>query len=119
MSDPLHYQSLSEVCRSLKSGALRSVDVTQAIIDRADRLEPQLSAFALRLSERALQRAQQLRLKWAGHFTHFVQEERATVRYFEQAFAFLGCACKRAPPVSKKLAFEQVLGKCRTVLGDE
>ncbi len=60
MSDPLHYQSLSEVCRSLKSGALRSVDVTQAIIDRADRLEPQLSAFALRLSERALQRAQQL-----------------------------------------------------------
>jgi len=54
----LHYQPLSTVCKALKSGALKSVDVTQHIIDRILRLEPHLKSYALLLVESAMAQAE-------------------------------------------------------------
>ena len=54
----LHELSLSEVCRRMKSGELSSVDVTAHAIARIDAAQPRLHAFALQLSERAMQQAQ-------------------------------------------------------------
>ncbi len=56
----LHYLSLSEVCRQIKSGARSAVSVTEAMVQRIDALDPTLHAYALRLTERALERADQL-----------------------------------------------------------
>jgi amidase len=54
MSSDLHYLSLDEVARRLKARTLTSVDATRAILDRIDRLDPTLKAYATVTRERAL-----------------------------------------------------------------
>ena len=56
----LHYQTLSAVCRQLKSGAVTSVAVTEHMLNRIARLEPQLHSYAMVLAEDAQQQARQL-----------------------------------------------------------
>ena len=50
----LHFQSLSSICRQLKSGALSSVALTQYIFERIHRLYGQTLSFARLLEEQAL-----------------------------------------------------------------
>ena len=57
MSADLHYLSLDEVGRRLKARKLSSVEVTQAILDRIDKLDPRLKSYATLTPERALQDA--------------------------------------------------------------
>lgn len=54
MSADLHYLSLDEVARRLKARTLTSVDATGAILDRIDRLDPQLKSYATLTRDRAL-----------------------------------------------------------------
>ena len=54
MPADLHYLSLDEVAKRLKARKLRSVEVTEAILDRIDKLDPKLKAFATITRERAL-----------------------------------------------------------------
>jgi amidase len=54
---PLHYKTLSEVAATIAGGELDSVSVTQAILTRIERLEPQLHSYINVLGEQALQRA--------------------------------------------------------------
>jgi amidase len=54
MSSELHYLSLDEVARRLKARKLSSLEATQAILDRIDKLEPRLKAYATVTRERAL-----------------------------------------------------------------
>lgn len=62
----LHYQSLSEVCRQIKSGALDSVDVTAHQLERINRLEPELKSFAMVLDDQAMKDAEALDAKRAA-----------------------------------------------------
>tara|TARA_B100000767_G_scaffold275262_1_gene311304 strand:- start:908 stop:2350 length:1443 start_codon:yes stop_codon:yes gene_type:complete len=52
--EPLHFQSLSSICRQLKSGALSSVALTQYMFKRIHKLDGQTLSFALLLEEQAL-----------------------------------------------------------------
>jgi len=54
MSVDFHYLSLDEVAGRLKARTLTSVDVTQTILDRIDRLDPILKSYATLTRERAL-----------------------------------------------------------------
>jgi amidase len=54
MSADLHYLSLDEVARRLKARTLTSVDATQALLDRIERLDPRLKSYATVTRERAL-----------------------------------------------------------------
>jgi amidase len=54
MSSELHYLSLDEVARRLKARKLSSVEATQTILNRIDRLDPKLKAYATVTRERAL-----------------------------------------------------------------
>jgi amidase len=54
MSAEIHYLSLDEVARRLKARTLTSVDATQAILERVDRLDPKLKSYATLTGERAL-----------------------------------------------------------------
>jgi amidase len=54
MSSELHYLSLDEVARRLKARKLSSVEATQAILDRIDKVDPKLKAYATLTRERAL-----------------------------------------------------------------
>ncbi len=54
---PLHYLSLSDVCRRLKSGAFSAVAVTEAMLARIGRLDPELKAYVTVTGERALAQA--------------------------------------------------------------
>ena len=56
----LHYQSLSDVCRQLKSGALTSAAVTEHMVERIVALDPQLHSYALLLSDGAASQAEAL-----------------------------------------------------------
>lgn len=56
----LHYQSLSEVCRQIKSGALTSVAVTEHQLGRIQALDPELKSMAMVLADSALARAEAL-----------------------------------------------------------
>ena len=60
MSSDLHYLSLDEVARRLKARKLSSVEATQAILDRIDKLDPGLKSYATVTPERALQDAVRL-----------------------------------------------------------
>ena len=53
----LHYRSLSDVCRQLKSGELSSVEVTKHQLQRIEALEPTLKSMAMVIAESALERA--------------------------------------------------------------
>ncbi|MDP2331122.1 MAG: amidase [Reyranella sp.] len=54
MPEDLHYLSLDEVARRLKARKLSSVEVTQAILGRIEKLDPRLKAYATLTAERAL-----------------------------------------------------------------
>lgn len=59
MSD-LHYLSLSEVCRRIKSGELSAARVTEACLSRIRELEPRLHSFARVMDDQALATAERL-----------------------------------------------------------
>ncbi|MFQ3346748.1 MAG: amidase [Candidatus Azotimanducaceae bacterium] len=52
--ESLHFQSLSSICRQLKSGALSSVTLTQYMFERIHKLTGQTLSFARLLEEQAL-----------------------------------------------------------------
>jgi amidase len=54
MATDLHYLSLDEVARRLKARKLSSVETTQAILDRIDKLDPRLKSYATLTADRAL-----------------------------------------------------------------
>ena len=54
---PLHYETLSEVATKIAQGDLDSVQVTQALLARIDRLEPKLHSYITVMGEQALERA--------------------------------------------------------------
>ena len=54
---PLHYLSLSDVCRRTKSGELSAVAVAEAVLSRIDRLDPRLKAYVTVTADDALARA--------------------------------------------------------------
>ncbi|MCW5736555.1 MAG: amidase [Enhydrobacter sp.] len=54
MSAGFHYLSLDEVARRVKARDVTSVEVTKAILDRIDRLDPKLKTYAALTRERAL-----------------------------------------------------------------
>ena len=56
----LHFQTLSDTCRQLKSGALSAVTLTEYMIARILDHDATLKSYALLLAESAIQRAQQL-----------------------------------------------------------
>jgi Asp-tRNA(Asn)/Glu-tRNA(Gln) amidotransferase A subunit family amidase len=60
MSNDLHYLSLDEVARRLKARKLSSVEATQAILNRIEKLDPKLKSYATVTPERALQDAARL-----------------------------------------------------------
>ncbi|MBI3199156.1 MAG: amidase [Rhodospirillales bacterium] len=60
MPEDLHYLSLDEVARRLKARKLSSVEVTQAILGRIEKLDPRLKAYATLTAERALADAARL-----------------------------------------------------------
>ena len=57
MDVPLHYLSLSDVCRRLKSGEFSAVAVTGAMLARIERLDPSLKSYVTVTAEDALARA--------------------------------------------------------------
>lgn len=60
MNEPLHYQSLAETCRQIKSGARSSMAVTEATLQRIAELDGELKSFVMVLAEQALARAAEL-----------------------------------------------------------
>lgn len=60
MSDDLHYLSLDEVARRLKTRKISSVDLTQTMLDRIARLDPGLKSYITLTPERALGEARRL-----------------------------------------------------------
>jgi len=56
----LHYQSLSDTCRQLKSGALSSAALTEHMVARIVEHDEGLKSYALLLVESAAQRAEEL-----------------------------------------------------------
>ena len=66
-----------------------------------------------------LEHTQQFRLHGRRHVADFVQEDRPLVRHLEAALALADRAGERAFLVAEQLAFQQRLGQCRTVDGDE
>ena len=54
---PLHFQSLSSVCRQLKSGALSSVDVTREMLRRCEEHDGNYQSYARMLADTALAEA--------------------------------------------------------------
>lgn len=54
---PLHYLSLADLCRRLKSGELSATNVVTATLARIETLEPRLKAYVRVLGEEALQTA--------------------------------------------------------------
>lgn len=61
----LHYQSLADTCRQIKSGALSSVAVTEHILARIADNEGKLESYAIVLAERAIEQAASLDAKHA------------------------------------------------------
>jgi len=62
----LHYQSLSDTCRQLKSGALSSAELTEYMVSRIVEHDEQLKSYALLMIESAAQQAAQLDVQRAG-----------------------------------------------------
>ena len=60
MPEDLHYLSLDEVARRLKARKLSSVEATKSILERIEKLDPKLKAYATLTAERALADAARL-----------------------------------------------------------
>ena len=63
---PLHYLSLSDLCRRLKSGALSAVAVTEAMLARIERVDGALKAYVTVTADDALAQATALDARRAG-----------------------------------------------------
>ena len=59
--------SASQLIDLYRSGAASPVDVTQAVLDRIDRLNPQLNAFCVVDAPAALQNAKDSEARWQAH----------------------------------------------------
>ncbi|MBN9086149.1 MAG: amidase [Reyranella sp.] len=57
MSADLHYLGLDEVAKRLKARQLSSVDATRALLERIDRLDPELKSYATLTPDHALTEA--------------------------------------------------------------
>lgn len=58
------WAGIAELNEAFASGALSPVEATQALINRADRLEPHLNAFVLRENDSALAAAKASEIRW-------------------------------------------------------
>ena len=58
IQSPLHSQSLSSLCRQLKSGALASLDVTRSMLSRCEEYDGNYQSYARLLTDAALAEAQ-------------------------------------------------------------
>ncbi len=58
MTQELHYNSLADTCRRIKSGEFTSVQVTEALLARIEALEGELRAFAMVTADEALKAAE-------------------------------------------------------------
>src|SRR5262245_33954513 len=66
-----------------------------------------------------LEHAKKLGLRGRRKLTDLVEKERAFARRLERTFARGVCAGERAALVPEQLTFDETLGKCSTVDGDE
>jgi aspartyl-tRNA(Asn)/glutamyl-tRNA(Gln) amidotransferase subunit A len=55
--DEIYWMSATDLASALESGDLSSVEVTQALIDRTDHVDPRIRAYLNRTSDRALDEA--------------------------------------------------------------
>jgi aspartyl-tRNA(Asn)/glutamyl-tRNA(Gln) amidotransferase subunit A len=60
MQNDLHYKSLVEAARLIKTHEISSLELTQACLDRTTRLEPELNCFITLAGELALQDAERV-----------------------------------------------------------
>src|SRR5580765_1386185 len=66
-----------------------------------------------------LQSPQQFDLQWRRHLAHLVEKKRSACGRTQKSLSVLGCSCKRALCMAKKLAFEQRFGQCSAIDGKE
>jgi Asp-tRNA(Asn)/Glu-tRNA(Gln) amidotransferase A subunit family amidase len=64
MADDLHYLSASEAIALFKARKLSPVELMQAVIDRAEKVEPRINAFTFSHFERALDQAKQAEVRY-------------------------------------------------------
>jgi aspartyl-tRNA(Asn)/glutamyl-tRNA(Gln) amidotransferase subunit A len=62
----LHYLSAAEALRSFRARELSPVELVQAVIDRAEKVEPTINAFAQTLYDEALEQARGAEARYAG-----------------------------------------------------
>ncbi len=62
----LHYLTATEALRSFRARELSPVELVQAVIDRAEKVEPTINAFAETLYEEALEQAREAEARYAG-----------------------------------------------------
>ena len=77
------------------------------------------ASCADRLNLAALEEAQQARLHLQAHLADFVEEQRSAMRRLEPADLVAIGAGETATSVPEQLGFEQAVGDCRAVDGDE
>jgi hypothetical protein len=65
------------------------------------------------------ERAEQLRLHGRAHFRHFVEEQRSTVGFDEEALSLLVGSGEGAPCVAEKLGFKERIRQGGAVDGDK
>ena len=66
MSEELHYLSATEALRRFAARELSPVELTEAVIARADAVEPTINAFAQTFFEQALETARAAQARYAG-----------------------------------------------------
>jgi len=64
--DDLHYLSAVDALRMFRSRELSPVELMQAVLDRADKVEPTINAFAETFHERAIEQARAAEATYAG-----------------------------------------------------
>ena len=62
----LHYLNATEALRSFRARELSPVELVQAVIDRAEKVEPTINAFAQTLYDEALEQARGAEARYAG-----------------------------------------------------
>lgn len=55
--DPLHYKSITEITGLFRRGAVKPSEVTEAMLNRIDKLDGEFHGYAVVLAERALAQA--------------------------------------------------------------
>lgn len=68
-ADELHFNTIAQTSELIRSGKLSPVEYTQALIDRADAVNPLIDAFVLHTADRALEQARKAEAEiTAGHW---------------------------------------------------